>query len=305
MKIALGPVMGLVLACVALVGCDQSAHDQAKKNDPVLATVNGEQIRQSEINDIYDNLPAQYRQLPVEFLQDQLVERLIKQKLVADAARKAGLDEDPIYKQRLKQAKEQILEDLYMRRKVDEAITPERLKAAYEAHPAKEYKASHILVKTKEEAEDIIKQLDNGADFAKIAKEKSQDPGSGARGGELGYFQPDQMVPEFAKAVTALKPGEVSKEPVRSQFGWHVIKVEDIRPVSFEDSKDQLKEELADKVREEILADLRAKAKIVKPEPPAADKDEAPAAAKAPAAGQAPAATPAPAPAQDKPADGK
>jgi peptidyl-prolyl cis-trans isomerase C len=276
-----------------LVGCEKSAQDdQAPADSKVLATVNGEEIRQSEVEDIYNNLPAQYRQLPLAFVQDQLVERLIKQKLLAEAARDAGLEDDPVYQERLKQAKTQILETLYLDKKVDEALTSERLKQAYDANPAQEFKASHILVKTEDEAKAIIDQLGGGADFAKLAKEKSLDPGSGAQGGDLGYFQPDQMVPEFAQAVTALKPGEISQSPVESQFGWHVIKVEDVRPVSFEDSRDRLKEQEAEKIREDLIADLRAKADVVKPTP-AEDGEEAapmsPAPAEAPAGDEAPA----------------
>jgi peptidyl-prolyl cis-trans isomerase C len=272
MKVAFGPLTGLLLACAALAACgDKSGDGEARKEDPVVATVDGDEIRQSEIDAIYQSLPPQYRQLPLEFLQAQLVEGLIAQKLAADAAREAGLDKDPDYKARVKRVENQILEDMWIDRQVEKGLTPERLKQAYDAAPKREVKASHILVKTEEEAKAIIDALAKGGDFAALAREKSLDTGSGAAGGELGYFQPDQMVPEFAEAVTALKPGEVSKTPVKSQFGYHVIKVEDSRTVSFEDSEAELRAQETEKLRDEVMAQLRDKAKIEKVEP-AADK---------------------------------
>ncbi|NDH64712.1 MAG: peptidylprolyl isomerase, partial [Alphaproteobacteria bacterium] len=221
MKFALGPVTGLVLACLALTGCDKKAPDEhAKVEDAVVATVNGQKIRQSDVSQLYNALPGQYRQLPIEFLQDQLVERLVDQKLVTAKARADGKEKDPKYKERLAQAKDQILEDVWLTAEIDKRLSPERLKKAYDEmvkgfKPSAEYKASHILVKTEEEGKQVIADLAKGADFATVAKEKSLDKGSAADGGNLGdYFAPDKMVPEFATAVTALKPGEVSKTPV-------------------------------------------------------------------------------------------
>lgn len=277
MKFALGPVTGLVLACLALTACDKKAPDeQAKAEDAVVATVNGQKIRQSDVSELYNALPGQYRQLPIEFLQDQLVERLVDQKLVTAKARSDGTEKDAKYKERLAQAKDQILEDVWLTKEIDKRLSPERLKKSYDEmvksfKPSAEYKASHILVKTEEEGRQVIADLAKGADFATLAKAKSLDKGSAADGGNLGdYFAPDKMVPEFAQAVTALKPGEVSKTPVKSQYGWHVIKVVDTRqssPPKQADVEPQIKESERDKVVQEILDELRGKAKIEKPKP--------------------------------------
>ncbi|MEN3975189.1 peptidylprolyl isomerase [Emcibacter sp. SYSU 3D8] len=279
MKFALGPVTGLVLACLALTACDKKAPDeQAKAEDAVVATVNGQKIRQSDVTELYDALPGQYRQLPIDFLQDQLVERLVDQKLVTAKARADGTEKDAKYKERLSQAKDQILEDVWLSKEIDKRLSPERLKKAYdemvaEFKPSTEFKASHILVKTEEEGRQVIADLAKGADFAALARDKSLDKGSAAEGGDLGdYFAPDKMVPEFAQAVTALKPGEVSKTPVKSQYGWHVIKVVDTRqstPPKLEDVEAQIRESEHDKVVQEILEELRSKAKIEKPTPTA------------------------------------
>lgn len=279
MKFALGPVTGLVLACLALTGCDKKAPDeQAKAEDAVVATVNGQKIRQSDVAQLYNALPGQYRQLPIEFLQDQLVERLVDQKLVTAKAKSDGTEKDAKYKERLAQAKDQILEDVWLTSEIDKRLSPERLKTSYDEmvkgfKPSAEYKASHILVKTEEEGRQVIADLARGADFATLAKEKSLDQGSAADGGNLGdYFAPDKMVPEFATAVTALKPGEVSKTPVKSQYGWHVIKVVDTRqssPPKLADTEPQIRESERDKVVQEILDELRGKAKIEKPTPAA------------------------------------
>ena len=287
MKFALGPVTGIVLACLALTACDKKAPDEhAKTEDAVVATVNGDKIHQSDVTELYNALPGQYRQLPIEFLQEQLVERLVDQKLVTAKARKDGTEKDAKYKERIAAAKDQILEDVWLTKQIDARLTPERMKTSYDQmvasfKPAAEYKASHILVKTEEEGKQIIADLAKGADFATLARDKSLDKGSAADGGNLGdYFAPDKMVPEFAQAVTALKPGEVSKTPVKSQYGWHVIKVVETRqstPPAMDTVQAQIKESERDKVVEEILGELRGKAKIEKPKPateaPAAGHD--------------------------------
>ena len=128
----------------------------------------------------------------------------------------------------------------------------------------KEYKARHILVKTEDEAKAVVKQLDDGSDFAKLAKEKSTGP-SGKTGGDLGWFRPQQMVPPFSDAVAAMKKNTYTKKPVKTQFGWHVIKLEDLRdvqPPKFEDIKDQVKTIVQTKRVQKYVKSLRDKAKI-------------------------------------------
>lgn len=305
MKFALGPAVGIALACVALTACDQKApENDAGTTGVTVATVNGDDIHQSDVDALYNNLPPQYRQLPIEFLQEQLVSRLIEQKLMVAQAKADGIEKDEKYKERLELAKETALEEVWITKQIDAKLSPERLKTAYDEmvasfKPATEYKASHILVKTEEEGKAIIDSLNGGADFATLAREKSLDPGSGAAGGDLGdFFSPDKMVPEFSQAVTALKPGEVSKTPVKSQYGWHVIKVVETRqssPPAQADVEAQIKDSERDKVVEEIISELRGKAKIEKPkaegETTGHEDHDAPAAPAAPAP-----ATPAEAP---------
>ena len=136
--------------------------------------------------------------------------------------------------------------------------------------PVEEVRARHILVEGEEDAKKIATRLKGGEDFAKIAKEVSKDPGSGAEGGDLGFFTKDRMVPEFAEAAFAMKPGEVS-QPVKSQFGWHVIKLEERRqkPLpTFDQVKDRIAQALAAKAQTDYLQGLRASAKIEKTEEP-------------------------------------
>jgi peptidyl-prolyl cis-trans isomerase C len=157
-----------------------------------------------------------------------------------------------------------------------------------------EYKAAHILVKTKEEADAIIKQLDSGTPFAQLAEEKSQDPGSAKQGGALGWFAPDQMVPEFSAAVEKLKKGEITQQPVKSQFGWHIIKLEDSRvaqPPTFAQLKTQLENQYKRTAVANLIKELRAKATIDIVAPPVAPKTTTPEPAAAPATPTAPAAT--------------
>ena len=161
------------------------------------------------------------------------------------------------------------LQNEFFRKNVDEAITDEALQAAYDEQigslPAKqEVRARHILVKEEAEALDIIKELDGGADFAELAKSKSTGP-SGPKGGDLGYFGPGQMVPPFEAAAFALEKGDYTKKPVKTQFGWHVIQVEDKRDVAkptLDQVKDQLRSFLAQQKFTTLITDLREKAKV-------------------------------------------
>lgn len=131
---------------------------------------------------------------------------------------------------------------------------------------AQEFNAKHILVASEQEAKDIIAELNKGGSFAKIAKDKSKDPGSKDKGGELGWFPANTMVKPFAEALSALKKGSVSAAPVQTQFGWHVIKLEDTRPLQapeFDKVKDDLAKTLQQKQLDKLVLDLKAKAKIV------------------------------------------
>ncbi|MEN2989073.1 peptidylprolyl isomerase [Tistrella sp. BH-R2-4] len=267
------------------------AAEEPKAEDPVVARVDGSDIRRSDVVAAYETLPPPYRSLPFEQLYDTLLDNVISSRLMVEAARKQGLESEDDVKQRIQRAADRVLTEAYLTRLIDNAVTDEALKAAYDDFktsftPEEEVRARHILVATEDEAKAVKAELDKGGDFAKIAADKSTDPGA-ANGGDLGFFTADRMVKPFADAAFAMKPGEIS-DPVQSQFGWHVIKLEERRkqPVpSFEDKKQELEVQLQREAVDDALEALKADAEVERltetmPEAPAA---EAPA-AEAPAA---------------------
>ena len=245
------------------------AQDQAK--DPVVATVNGTAIHRSDVEQAREQLPSQYQSFPFEVVFPALVERLIDGKLLVAEGRKDGLASDTEVKERLARLEDQVIQSVYLSRAVKARLTDDVLKKRYEeflkANPSEpEVHARHILVKTEDEAKEVIKALKGGADFVELAKTKSTGP-SAAQGGDLGYIKRGDVVPEFAEAAFALKPGQFSESPVKTQFGWHVIKVEEARnsqPPSFEEAKDQLAQEASRDMVTEIVNGLREHAKVVR-----------------------------------------
>ena len=259
----------------------------------VLAKLDGQPITEADVTLAAASLAAQLAQMPEDMRKRVVLDRIIDMRLVAAAAAKAGLDQSPAYKARMEQVRAQLLVSEYVKGKIEPQVTPEKVKARYEKdaagfEPPEEYRARHILVKTEDEAKAIIADLAKGGDFAKIAEEKSQDPGSAKQGGDLGFFSAGDMVPEFEAATQALKAGEVTKTPVKSQFGFHVIKLEEKRkqPVpSLDQVKDQVRQAVVGEVFTAELDALKKAAKIeiddaaLKPAAPA-DKPAAPAPAK-------------------------
>ena len=262
-------ILGAALA-VALLALPAGlrAQQDGAESDPVVARVNGEEIRQSEVMNMAQSLPPQY-QAQLMQIYPLLVQRLIDFKLAGKAGRAAGLAEDDEVKARMMQAEEQAIREIYLTREIESRITPEVLQARYqvflERNPPKiEHKARHILIETEDKAKELIVQLDGGADFAGLAKEHSTGP-SGPQGGDLGYFAADQMVPEFSAAAEKLEPGQHTAEPVKTQFGWHVIKLEDRRetaPPPFEEVQTRLLEEMSQETVQAIFADLRDGAEV-------------------------------------------
>jgi peptidyl-prolyl cis-trans isomerase C len=245
---------------------------QDKVPDPVVADVNGEKIHLSDLVSTYRALPARLQQVPFEQLYKPLLEHAIAIRLLAAEGRKAKLQESEGVQKRLKYIEGQYVYEAYVEKIVGERATEAKLKEAYEAF-VKDYKgeeevrASHILVKTEQEAKDVIAQLEKGADFAKLAKEKSIDPSKDRNAGDLGFFSKEQMVKEFAEAAFGMKKGETSKTPVKTQFGWHVIRVTDRRaaaPPKFDEVKDQLRQKLAEGIAQEEINKLRGAAKIAR-----------------------------------------
>ncbi len=261
------------------------AQDSAAE-DPVVARVGGEDVLQSEVLALAQSLPPQQQQ-QIALIFPQLIEQVIDLKLVGKAGRAAGLAEDEEVRKRVMESEDRIISQTYIVREIEAQVTEEKLKAEYEKfvneNPAsKEVRARHILVEEEEQAKTLIAELDGGADFAALAGEHSTGP-SGAQGGDLGFFGEGQMVPEFSEAAFAMEAGEHSKEPVKTQFGWHIIKVEESRLAeqpSFEQMQEDLRAELSRGVYQDMIAKLREGAEIEIVTPEAADPaegDEAPA----------------------------
>ncbi|MBB3066337.1 peptidylprolyl isomerase [Limibacillus halophilus] len=237
--------------------------------DSVVATVNGEDLTHGEVVAAAESLGPQYM-ANLDSVYQILVERLIDLRLVQQAALKAGLEDDAEVAERVESLRQQVVRDVFLERALNEAVTEAALQDRYAAFleqnpPQTEAKARHILVETEEDAKAIIVELDGGADFAALARERSTGP-SGAEGGDLGYFTADVMVPEFSQAAFALEPGSYTKTPIQTQFGWHVILVEDKRdtpPPSFEELRTQLSNELRQEAARKLVEDLRGTADIV------------------------------------------
>jgi peptidyl-prolyl cis-trans isomerase C len=221
----------------------------------------------------------------------QLLDQFINMKLAADAATKSGLEKDPKIAAQLEVARLNVIVDSALQKYIEtHPVTDAELKPEYDAKVAqmpKEYHARHILVDEKAAADQITADLKKGADFAKLAQQKSKDS-SGKEGGDLGWFTLDSMVKPFSDAVAALQPGQLTDQPVQSQFGWHVIKLEDTRAVApppFEQVKDQVKMMVERQRVQKYFDELRKDAKIEKMEgvsaPAAAPASEAPAPAAA------------------------
>ena len=243
--------------------------DTATAANTVVATVNGVKILRSDVEASRSQLPEQYRKLPMDQLYQPILNQLIRTKVLSAQARADKLHETEGYKRRVALIAERMLEEELLKKTIDEKVTDEALQARYDktsgSFPTKEeIRARHILVKTEAEADAIIKELTGGADFAKLAAEKSIGP-SKANGGDLNYFSKGQMVPPFEEAAFALAKGEFTRSAVKSPFGWHVIKLEDKRqskPPSFEESRDRLSQELSQEFAEQLVRGLTEKAKI-------------------------------------------
>lgn len=240
------------------------------EEDLVMAKVNGQEIHKSDVMRELAALPPQLQQIPVEQIYPQLLDRMIDAKLLLAEGYAAKVNETPDFKERMKHAEERIITDLALRQKIKPMVTDEKVKNLYDEIVKKspqeeEIKARHILVKSEKEAKDIIEQLGKGGDFNKLASDKSTDTASATQGGDLGYFTKKAMVPEFANAAFALKPGEYTKTPVKSSFGYHVIKVDDVRkakPVEFDKVKPQLEAKLSDQMANEYVEGVKKNAKI-------------------------------------------
>lgn len=245
------------------------AQDVKVDDDPIVATVNGHEIHRSDVTVLFQNLPAQYQQIPPNVLFPQLVEQLVTGHLMQTAGRALDLHNDEAVLARVKAFEASAIQQAYIEHKVAEEITDEKIIQVYEdtvgnVEGPEEVHARHILVKTEDEGTAIIKELSGGADFAALARERSTGP-SGPSGGDLGYFTKDAMVEPFAAAAFALDIGAVAPGPVKTQFGWHVIKVIDKRrkaAADLEESRAQIEDLLTREFVTAHMAELRGKAEI-------------------------------------------
>ncbi|HZL59738.1 MAG TPA: peptidylprolyl isomerase [Stellaceae bacterium] len=261
----------LFLALAASPALAQTAAPAKPAGDPVVARVNGVALYRSDVTLAYGVLAADVRQkLTLQQAYPQLIDELISMTVVAQAAQKEKLDGGPLVKQKLALAREQILQDAYFNEILKKDISKDKLQAAYnqyakDAPQHEEVNARHILVGTEQEAKDIIAQLKKGADFATLAKEKTTDPAGKVSGGDLGWFAEHDMVPEFAAAAFKLKKGEYTQTPVHTQFGWHVIKVEDRRQgkaLSYDEVAPRLAQQMAQQIIAERVKTLDQQAKV-------------------------------------------
>jgi peptidyl-prolyl cis-trans isomerase C len=268
--IAFATIAALLFVLPAASGCSKNSSSEApaSASDPVIARVNGVDIKQSDLALAEEDVGADMQAASPEAKREHLISYLADIIMVTQAADKKNLADNPDFKRRLAFLRSKLLMGYELQQEAKTALTDEALKQTYDEavksmSGQEEVRARHILVEGEDEAKAIIEQLKGGADFAKLAKEKSKDPGA-AEGGDLGYFTKDQMVPEFADVAFKMYPGQLSN-PVKTQFGWHVIKVEDKRvkqPPEFEKVKDQIEAYLARKAQSDFIAKLRQSAKV-------------------------------------------
>jgi peptidyl-prolyl cis-trans isomerase C len=295
-----------VVAAILAGGFLRFAAAEEKPGDTVVATVNGQPITESDLRFAENELGGEIANLPPDVKRRALAEYLIDNELFAKAAEEAKISATPEYEQQMRYLKRRVLRELYFDKTLKGKIGEDEAKKIYtekiaQLKPEEEIEARHILVETEEKAKELHAKIVAGADFAQLAKENSTDTGSKDQGGVLGYFGHGQMVPEFEAAAFKLEKGQVS-EPVHTNFGWHIIKVDDRRkkePPSFAAVKDTILNSLVVRKAQDTATELRSKAQIeyvdagikkqveeqkLKQEQDAKKPAEAPAAPAAPAA---------------------
>jgi peptidyl-prolyl cis-trans isomerase C len=253
---------------------------RAQNADTVIAKVNGAEIHQSDLAVAEEELGPSLQQMDPATRRENLISFLVDMKIVAKAAEDKKVGDSADFKKKLSFARDRLLMDSILATEGKAGVTDDAMKKVYEdatkqVSGEQEVHARHILVPTEEEAKAIVEELKKGADFAELAKKKSKDPGA-ADGGDLGFFTKEQMVPEFSAVAFALEPGKIS-DPVKSQFGWHVIKVEekrDRKPPPFDQVKPQIETFVVRKAQSDYVTKLREAAKVER-----LDKKDEPAAA--------------------------
>ena len=280
-------VAATCLVAALSVGQPVFAQNKTPDANAVIAKVNGQEIKQSDLTIAEEELGPSLAQMDPASRRENIIAFLIDMKIVAKAAEDKKVADSADFKQKLSFARNRLLMDNLLATEGKSALTDDAMKKVYQeaiekVAGEKEVHARHILLPTEDEAKAVKAELDKGADFAELAKKKSKDPGA-ADGGDLGFFTKDQMVPEFSAVAFALEPGKVS-DPVKSQFGWHIIKVEekrDRKAPAFDEVKAQVSQFVVRKAQADYVTKLRAAAKIerldVKADAPAAADKAAPA----------------------------
>lgn len=264
---SLGTRIGGLIAILALTALPFGM--ASAQSDPVIAKVNGTDVKQSDLNTAEEELAGQLPPMAPDAKLDYLVTYVADMLLVAKAAEDRKLAETDDFRRKLANARSKLLMEALLQAEAKAAVTDEAMKKVYDEAikqmaDEEEVSARHILVETEDEAKNILADLKKGGDFLAIAKEKSKDPGSKENGGDLGFFGKEQMVPEFAEAAFKLNKGQLS-DPVKSQFGWHVIRVDDIRDAEIpklEELKPQIAQQLAQQKMQKYQQELRDKAKV-------------------------------------------
>ncbi len=259
-----------MLATALIAATPALAADDAKGDDPVVATVNGIAVHKSTLLEAYQH--SRLSQAPIDAVYAQLLDYVITSQLLLTEAKKANLADDPQVKAAVKLAQENILEQTYIEKKIAAAVTDDAVKKQYDAtikaQPGKEeVHARHILLENEADAKQVIADIKGGAKFEDVAKAKSKDPSAAQNSGDLGFFGKEDMVPEFADAAFKMKAGEISETPVKTQFGWHVIQVLEKRtapPPSLEESKASISTELRNQAAQQIIAGLQKDATITR-----------------------------------------
>ncbi|OYQ40367.1 peptidylprolyl isomerase [Rhodoferax sp. TH121] len=234
-----------------------------------IAIVNGKAVPKSRVDALAEQVKRSGRPVTPE-MQGQLKEEIIAREIFVQEAQARGLDATDDYKNQLELTRQSILiRELFNDYQKKNPVTDEEIKAEYDkfaaANAGKEYRARHILVEKEDQAKAIIARLKKGAKFEDIAKKESKDPGSGANGGDLDWANPSNYVKEFSDALLALAKGKTTDTPVKSQFGYHIIRLEDIRETQLpklDDVKPQIAQQLQQQKMGKFQEDLRAKAKV-------------------------------------------
>jgi peptidyl-prolyl cis-trans isomerase C len=271
LRFGLATALAGCLALALIAGPGRAA------DDPVLAKVNGAEIKKSDVALAEEELGPSLAQMDPATKDENVLAFLIDMKIVAKAAEDKKVSDSEEFKKRMAFARNRLLMDSLLASEGKAATTSDAMKKVYEEASKQisgeqEVRARHILVETEDEAKAVKAELDKGADFAELAKKKSKDPGS-ADGGDLGFFTKEQMVPEFSAVAFSLEPGKIS-DPVKSQFGWHIIKVEEKRSrkaPDFDQVKAQIENYVVRKAQADYVAKLRTEAKVERMDQPAAD----------------------------------